>query len=133
MLPYIDTGCPVAGIVWPIMANSFWNVTVGFRRYNFEQFDPHFKDNLYLYGDSTNMANQFGVTIIADGQRTFYDDNGLFFAHGRVNNVYSKNQNDNFTFDASFTSQIDNHLLEIGGGGTYSIIRYYEQNRIWRI
>lgn len=110
--------------------SSFWNITAGFRRYYFDQYDPHFGDDFYKYGDSTLFANQLGVELLADGQRVFFDDNGVFFDYGRVNNVYTKNENDNYTVDFNFTSQIDNHLLEFGGGGTYSIVRFYSINPV---
>jgi len=113
-----------------ISNNSYWNLTAGLRRYSFEQYDPHFKDDLNKWGDSTLFANQFGLTLIADGQRVFFDDNGIFFAYGRVNNAYAKNENDNLTIDASFTSQIGNHLMEFGGGGIYSLVRNYYINPI---
>jgi len=119
-----------AKISQTISNSSYWNLTAGFRRYYFDQFDPHFGDNLSLWGDSTYFANQLGVTLFASGQRVFYDDNGIFFDYGRVNNLYSKNENDNFTLDASFTSQIGNHLMEFGGGGIYTLVRNYQINPI---
>jgi len=108
-----------------VSANSFWNFNIGFRRDGFEQFDPHFKDNLYLYGDSLTFANQFGVHLTRDGQRIQKDANNVFWAYGRINNGYQKQENDVFNIDADFTSQLSNHLFEVGGGFNYNIVRSY--------
>jgi len=61
-----------------ISGSSFWNLNAGFRRDGFESYDPHFKDNLYLYGDSATFANTFGVTLTRDGQRIQKDANNVF-------------------------------------------------------
>ena len=108
-----------------ISGSSFWNLNAGFRRDGFESYDPHFKDNLYLYGDSATFANTFGVTLTRDGQRIQKDANNVFWAYGRINNGYQKQENDVFNIDADFTSQVDNHLLELGGGFNYNVVRSY--------
>ena len=108
-----------------LSSSSFWNLNLGFRRDGNEQFDPHFKDDLYKYGDSATFANTFGVTLTRDGQRIQKDGNNVFWAYGRINNGYFKQENDVFNIDADFTSQISNHLLEVGGGFNYNIVRNY--------
>ena len=108
-----------------ISNNSFWNLNLGYRKDGFEQYDPHFKDDLYAYGDSTIFANTFGVTLSRDGQRIQKDENNVFWAYGRINNGYQKQENDVFNIDADFTSQISNHLFEVGGGFNYNIVRSY--------
>lgn len=105
--------------------NTFWNLTGGFRRYYYSQFDPHMKDNLFLYGNKEYMKNTFGVTISANGQRILEDANGIFYGYGRVNNAYTKNENDVYSADFDFTSQQKSHLLEFGGGVSYNLVRYY--------
>ncbi len=110
--------------------SSFWNLTAGFRRYYFEQYDPHFGTDLMAWGDSTLFANTFGVTLFEDGQRILYDDNGVFFGYGRVNNYYGKNENDNYTLDIDFTTQYENHLIEVGGGIQYYVVRNYAINPV---
>ena len=105
--------------------NSFWNLNLGYRRDGFEQYDPHFKDDLYSYGDSATFANTFGVTLSRDGQRIQKDGNNVFWAYGRINNGYQKQQNDVLNIDADFTSQLSNHLFEVGGGFNYNIVRSY--------
>ena len=110
--------------------STFWNLTAGYRKYFFEQQDPHFKDNLFSYGDSSALA-QYGATLTGgDGQRILKDDIGIFFDYGRVNDVYSKNENDVYSLDFDFTTQMSNHLFEFGGGGTYNLVRYYYINPI---
>lgn len=113
-----------------LSSNSFWNLNLGYRLYQFEQSDPHFGDNLYLYGDSLTFANRFGITLAADGQRPFRDDNNVFYEYGRINNLYSKNEDNSFTLDFDFTTQQKNHLLEIGFGGNYHIVRDYGVNPV---
>ena len=46
-------------------------------------------------------------------------------AYGRINNGYQKQENDVFNIDADYTSQISNHLFEVGGGFNYNIVRNY--------
>ncbi len=108
-----------------ISNNSFWNLNLGYRRDGFESYDPHFKDDLYAYGDSAIFANTFGVTLSRDGQRIQKDGNNVFWAYGRINNGYQKQENDVFNIDADFTSQISNHLFEVGGGFNYNVVRNY--------
>ncbi len=109
-----------------ISDNTFWNLTLGFKKYYFDQYDPHFKENLKLYSDSSYFANTFGVELPnGDGSRIIFDENGIFYAYGRVNNLYTKNEEETFTGDFDLTSQLDNHLLEFGGGLQYSFVRYY--------
>jgi hypothetical protein len=115
----------VARITQTVSPTSFWNLNVGVRRDQFNEFDPHFRDDLFAYGDSTIFANQFGVTLSKDGQRIQKDENNVFFAYGRINNRYERQENDQLNVDATFTSQIGNHLLEIGGGANTNIIRDY--------
>jgi len=109
-----------------VSSSSFWNLSLGLRKYYFDQYDPHFKDDLKLWSDSSYFANNLGITLPnGNGSRVFFDDNGVFYAHGRINNLYTKNEEDAYTLDFDFTSQIENHLLEFGGGGQYSLVRYY--------
>jgi hypothetical protein len=114
-----------ARITQTVSHNSFWNLNVGVRRDQFNQFDPHFRDDLFAYGDSARFAEDFGITLSRDGQRVQKDENNVFFAYGRVNNRYQRQENDQLNVDATFTSQIDNHLFEIGGGANTNIIRDY--------
>ena len=107
-----------------ISNNTFWNLNIGFRRYSFKQYEPHFGDDLYLYGDSVALA-QLGATIAYNGQRVQVDQNQIFYGFGRVSDFYSKNENDALDADFDLASQIDNHLIEIGGGVNYNIVRYY--------
>jgi outer membrane receptor protein involved in Fe transport len=112
------------------LGQSFWNLNVGVKRDQFNEFAPPFGDDLFAYGDSTIFANRFGVTLTRDGQRVQKDENNVFFAYGRVNNRYQRQENDQFNVDATFTSQIDNHLFEIGGGANFNLIRNYVINPV---
>lgn len=108
-----------------VSATTFWNLNVGVKRFASKQYDPHFGDNLLLYGDSTYLYNTFGIELIADGQRVLLDENGVFYDYGRVNNYYEKQETDNLIFDLDVTTQQSNHLLEIGGGFNYNIVRFF--------
>lgn len=104
---------------------SFWNINAGFRRNQTEDYDPHFRDDLSKYGDKETFQQLFGVTLSQDGQRIQKDENNVFWGYGRINNFYGKSENDVFNVDADFTTQLDNHLIEIGGGANYNIVRSY--------
>jgi hypothetical protein len=120
--------------------NSFWNVNVGYRKYFFEQKDKVMGDNFFLYGDSTFFSNTWGVTLFRNGQRDQYDpetgerftfdENGIFYPFGRVNNVYQKNDEEIWNIDADYTTQIENHLFEVGGGVNTHTLRYYYINPV---
>jgi len=107
------------------LGQSFWNLNVGVKRDQFNEFNPHFRDDLFAYGDSAIFANRFGITLSRDGQRVQKDENNVFFSYGRVFNRYRRQENDQLNADATFTSQIDNHLFEIGGGANFNLIRNY--------
>lgn len=108
-----------------ISSYSFWNLNLGFRKFKDSNFDVHFKDNLELYGDRETFLDLFGVVLANDGQRVQYDENQVFWQYGRINNFYGKNENDVYNVDFDFTTQLDNHLLEVGGGFNYNIVRSY--------
>jgi len=112
-------------ITQTVSPTSFWNLNVGVRRDQFNQFDPHFRDDLFAYGDSATFANTFGITLSRDGQRVAKDEINVFWGYGRVNNFYQRQENDQLNADATFTSQIGNHLFEIGGGANTNIVRNY--------
>jgi len=114
-----------ARLTQTVSPTSFWNLNVGVKRDQYNQFDPHFGDDLFAYGDSTIFANRFGITLSRDGQRVQKDANNVFFAYGRVNNRYERQENDQLNADATFTSQIANHLFEIGAGANTNIVRDY--------
>jgi len=114
-----------ARLTQTVSPTSFWNLNVGVKRDQYNQFDPHFGDDLFAYGDSTIFADRFGITLSRDGQRVQKDANNVFFAYGRVNNRYERQENDQLNADATFTSQIANHLFEIGAGANTNIVRDY--------
>ncbi|MCK7523178.1 MAG: hypothetical protein MZV64_38655 [Ignavibacteriales bacterium] len=45
--------------------------------------------------------------------------------YGYSTGLYQHRQNDAFSADFGFTSQVSNHLLELGGGLSYTIVRGY--------
>jgi hypothetical protein len=118
-----------------LSASSFWNINVGFRQFSDETGDGQYFDNLYLYGDSLaaaqrgvyfrNSRGERTLGLPAPGQRVGQDPIGIFFERGRVSNGYIKNENQTISADLDFTSQIENHLVEIGGGMQYNTLRYY--------
>jgi len=114
-----------ARISQTVSPTSFWNLNVGVKRDQFNQFDPTFKDDLFSYGDSAAFANTFGVTLFRDGARIQKDENNVFFDFGRINNLYQRQESDQLNADGTFTTQIDNNLFEIGGGANFNIVRNY--------
>jgi hypothetical protein len=110
-----------------IGASSFWNLVVGYQRYTQEQGDGVFFDDLEAYGDTAlnpwipSQADQAGLAL---------DDDGIFPEFGRVNDYYRKIDNDKFTADFNFTSQLDKHLFEAGAGLTIGTQRYYSINPV---
>lgn len=109
-----------------ISASSYWNVTLGYKVYNYKRFNPFFEDDLMAYGDSTLWANKLGVTLIANGDRTeTTDENGIFRPYGYSTGLYQKREDAAYSVDFDFTAQIKNHLVEFGGGLSYHLVRGY--------
>jgi len=112
-------------ITQTVSNKSFWNLNVGVRRDQFNEFNPALGDDLLAYGDSLTFENLFGVTLSRDGQRIQKDEFNVFWDYGRINNRYDRRENDLLFADATFTSQIGNNLFEIGGGANWNVIRNY--------
>jgi hypothetical protein len=106
---------------------TYWNLTLGYRMFDYQRYNPFFKDNLLAYGDSTLFANQFGVTLLANGQQTQFttDPVGVYRPYGYALGLYQHREDDEMTGDFDLTSQLNNHLLEIGFGGSYHTVRGY--------
>ena len=107
-----------------VSSNSFWNVNFGYRIYKNAQGDGIWFDNLEAYGDSIANAG-IGITLPYQGGRLSTDDIGIFSDYGRIFNNYNKTDIRTFNVDADFTSQIQNHLFEIGGGFNYNTVRFF--------
>lgn len=107
--------------------STFWNLTAGYRMFDYERYNPFFKDNLLAYGDSSIFAQRFGVTLLANGTRTVRsaDENGVFRPFGYALGLYQHREDDAITGDFDLTSQIENHLLEFGVGVAYHTVRGY--------
>jgi len=128
-----------------ISTTTYWNLNFGYRMFDFERYNPFFKDNLAAYGDSTIWANQLGVTLYGDGQNPAkvdefgnlvlsdgepiawaVDDNGVFRPYGYTGGgLYQKREDDALFVDFDITSQIDNHLIEFGAGFSEHTVRGY--------
>lgn len=123
---YTDNISFNARVSQTVSANTFWNLNVGYRMYDFKKVNPFFEDDLLAYGDSSIWADRFGVNLVGDGLRTLaVDENGVFAPRGRARGLYQRREQDAITADFDFTSQIDNHLLEFGGGVSFNTIRGY--------
>jgi hypothetical protein len=105
-----------------IGSSSFWNLIVGYQQFSQEQGDGVFFDDLEAYGDT--LKNSY-LRRQADDAYNAQDDVGIFSRTGRVNNNYRRYDNNKFTGNFNFTSQIGNHLFEAGIGGFYGTLRYY--------
>lgn len=100
-------------------SNSFLNVNVGYKRYTRESGDGVWFNNFMGYGDTSINSD-----IRLQGSRLGRDNVGVFFLHGRTSNSYTYLKTGAIDIDADFFSQVDEHLLEIGGGISLDHVRY---------
>lgn len=108
-------------------ASSFWNLNLGYRIFDEVQGDGVWFDDLYSYGSAKANFDKLGVVLPnGNGSVVTTDQYGIFNSFGRVNNFYGKTNNNTMSADLDFTSQVENHLLEIGGGAQYNILRVYQ-------
>lgn len=108
--------------------SSFWNLNLGYKLYDYEYGDGLWFDNLEAYGDADAnrpYVNPAIASSLLNGTSVSLDGLGLFFDKGRVNNVYQRQHSNTLTADLDFTSQVDNHLIEIGGGFNYTTLRFF--------
>jgi len=129
---FYNQNLSIGGRLSQTVSNStFWNINIGYRAYDFERYNPFFRDsdpisNLYAYGDSTIWANKLGVTLLGDGRRTLNtDENGVFRPYGYSTGIYQRREDDQITADLDLTTQIDNNLLEFGVGVASHTVRGY--------
>lgn len=108
-------------------ASSFMNLNFGWKKFNNEQMDPLFQRNLEWYGD-TLYNPWMKYWKIGQGNYVSQDTLGLFRNEGGYNNLYSKNDNNSYQIDFDFTSQLQNHLFEIGAGIQLHDFKYYAIN-----
>ncbi len=102
--------------------NSFYDITLGYKSYFQEQGDGVFFDNIEQYGDT--LYNPY-IATQGDQSALDYDNVGIFPAKGYLDSYYRKMGNRTYSADISFTSQVESHLLEFGGGFDYNFMRYY--------
>ena len=140
-----------ARLTQTVSSNTFWNFNFGYRTFEFERYNPFLRDadhttNLLRYGDSTYWHNNLGIILVGDGQREpakldgfgipvlnergepiglEHDEFGVFRPRGYSVGLYQHRQDDQFTGDLDLTTQIDNHLLEIGIGASKHTVRGY--------
>ena len=108
-----------------ISNNAFWNLNIGYKIFNEKTGDGVWFDNLEAYGDSLANAG-LGITLPnGNGSRVNFDKYGIFGEHGRVLNGYNRTDNSTLSSDFDLTTQLEKHLLEIGGGLSYNILRFY--------
>ena len=102
--------------------SSFYDITLGYKSYFEEQGDGVYFNNIEEYGDT--LYNPY-IHVQGDQSALDYDAVGIFPAKGYLDNWYRKMGNKTLSADASFTTQLASHLLELGGGIDYNIMRYY--------
>ena len=107
--------------------SSYYDITLGYKSYFEEQGDGVFFNRLEEYGDT--LYNSY-MPAQGDQSSLDYDNVGLFPAKGYLDNYYRKMSNGTYSADVSFTSQLQSHLLEFGGGINYNIMRYYSLSPI---
>ena len=134
-----------ARISQTVSQSTFWNLSVGYRAFEYKRFNPFFEDNLVAYGDSLTWYNQLGVRLYGDGFRTVQvdennnpvlnpsggliaadtDENGIFRPYGWATGYYEHRGDDAIDVNFDITSQIGNHLLEFGAGASQDVVRGY--------
>ncbi len=120
-----------SGRVSQTVSNStFWNLNLGYKLFQFQRYNPFLKgaENQILYGDSTWWADQsgMGVTLLGDGRRTQnVDENGVYRPYGYSLGLFQQREDEAITADFDLTSQLDNHLIEFGGGIAQHTVRGY--------
>ncbi|MCW8810129.1 MAG: TonB-dependent receptor [Ignavibacteriaceae bacterium] len=119
-----------ARISQTISNNTFWNINLGYRIFDYQRYNPFLKgpENQILYGDSLWWADQSGmnVTLLGDGQRTEnVDANGVYRPYGWALNLFQQREDARLGADFDLTSQLQNHLIEFGAGVEQHTIRGY--------
>lgn len=102
--------------------SSFYDITFGFKGLYQEEGHPVYWDDLEAYGDT--LKNPY-IPRQSDQSSLEHDNVGIFQDPGFIDDTYRKINNNTYSIDGNFTSQIANHLLEFGGGFNYNISRYY--------
>lgn len=108
-----------------VNSNTYWDFTARGKYTYWDRMDGFWKDDLYAYGDKEKNA-EVGVFIQADGNRVLPDENQIFHSFGRVYNEFRKYEIEQMGGDLNFTTQVDNHLLEIGGTLDLNKVRFYQ-------
>jgi hypothetical protein len=119
-----------------LSSSSFWNLNLGYKLYSYENGDGIWFDNLENYGDVAANTPYLGGTFLTslalgqlkDGFGGKLDATQLFYEKGTVYNLYQRQNSAALTADLDFTSQVDNHLIEVGGGFNYTTLRFYGIN-----
>ena len=110
-----------------LSASSFWNLNLGYKMFDQKAGDGVWFDNLKAYGDrAANLTT--GADILNNGARLSTDTVQIFMDYGRISNAFSHSNSTTLSADLDLTSQISNHLFEIGGGYSYNVVRYYYIN-----
>ena len=122
---------------------TYYEISAGYSLNKSETTDPLLGDNFMVYGDSVANANVGAVwqrtALDIDQGRvgrfqrpTTYDILGFrFSAPNDILSNYSKNKNEDFTFNASFSSQLGKqHSVKFGGElQLFKIRNYFVQAR----
>ncbi len=109
-----------------INKNTYWDLTVRGKFTDFTSMDGFWEDDIMAYGDSVRNA-AIGVELPqGDGSRVRPEaPNRIFHSFGRVFNRYLHYEIENFGGEFDFTTQLENHLIEIGGTVDQNKLRYY--------
>jgi hypothetical protein len=105
-----------------IGTSTYYDITLGYKIFKNERGDGVFFNDLEAYGDT--ILNPF-MPVQGDDATLVQDDVGVFAEHGKIDDYYRKIDNQTISADLSFTTQLEKHLLEVGGGANYHLMRYY--------
>jgi outer membrane receptor protein involved in Fe transport len=127
-----------------VSKSTFWNLNLGYKLFDFQRYNPFLKgaENQILYGDSlwwaspvdrinsyqgiTRGGSGLNVTLLGDGRRTSpIDANGVYYPYGYSYGLFQQREDELLSADFDLTSQLSNHLIEIGGGIAQHTVRGY--------
>ncbi|HQU72691.1 MAG TPA: carboxypeptidase-like regulatory domain-containing protein, partial [Calditrichia bacterium] len=114
---------------------TYWDASLNYKNTYNETGDGFWFRNVEAYGDaSLNSAAFPGINFLHSslvGQDNSSGTGpGVFYGEGRVNNRYRQYNIESLSFNLNFTSQVQNHLLEVGGELSRNTVMYYNINPV---
>lgn len=97
-----------------LSAKTFYEVQFNVFNIDYNEHNPFFGDNFYMYGSRSN-GNNLG-----------FDTYGQYALEGRISNNYEKSQTSYWESALNLTTQLKNNEIKFGGNYRYHTIRRYQ-------